>query len=508
MESQQAVPSPVSTGSGGVTFEHKVQTEFLCLMISRGVVRIRKFERRFEIEKIAFQTRYQHIETDDMVVTFKPKNGVSNKIFSQMKLTIRLGRNELFKSVLDGFWKDFNSGIFSKENDVFALIMGPPTNAGLFDTYNSLLDLARNSLNHLDFYKKISPFKKYMGVYNELCELLCEVNNNNSITDEETWIFLKTIYILSYDYNMDSISRDYTSIIRVLDYTKRRVEGLEEASSVWNNLFVMVCEGNFKAGDINSSFVFDKYPELKGWFDPQIIDINPIKSAMDNQRKIMIDNLDANTRLDSRTKSLLLSSIDEVYSQLEIMDIDTFKHFLNLYQHPRNNKYSSSFAGVDELFEILTYINCKIKNWSLNNNELANLKISTGARPKWVQLIYSTQKSTFPMVIMNLGLELYDNTPNNDYFKYRWIIENVNTDLDYENLCELCGIGQKFPFSRILSDFSYANRSSYFEDVPKDDNSFIDLGNIRVCCTKCLRKIRELKEQQLEDKLKEVLLID
>lgn len=508
MKKKQAVPSPVSTGSGGVTFEHKVQTEFIILMISKGITRINRFNTGFEIEKISFQTRYNNIKTDDMMLTFKPNNGSISRVFAQMKLTIRLGNNELFRSVLEGFWKDFNNTDFSKTNDVFALIMGVPTNKKTFDAYTEILGFSRSSLDFKEFKEKIIPFQKYTDIYDELFELLCDINNSIKVSEQEFFIFLKHIFILDYDYNIESTSRDYANIIGLLNNSKRRVAAAQDAESIWSKLYMMVCEENYRAGSIDSKAVFNKFPELKEWFIPQLIDTNPVIDALENQKKIMIFNLNSNKRLDHNTKKILLESIDEVYIHLKNIKIDKLKEFLNVYQHPRKDRKISLFSGIEELFEMLTYINCKIKNWSLINNELANFKINTEKGTKWIQLLYSTQKSTFPMVIMNLGLELYDRTPTNDYFKYRWIIENVNTDLEYENLCELCGIGNLFPFSKILSDFSYGDTSSYFEDVPNNHNSYKDLGNIKVCCTKCLRKVRELSEVDLESKLKEVLLLD
>ena len=61
--STSATPSPVSTGVGGTTFEHKVQTEFVCLMISGGKVRIKRFEEGYLIDSISFQARYRNVET-------------------------------------------------------------------------------------------------------------------------------------------------------------------------------------------------------------------------------------------------------------------------------------------------------------------------------------------------------------------------------------------------------------------------------------------------------------
>lgn len=61
------IPSPISTGAGGSTFEHSVQTEFVCLMIGSGKVPIKRFEAGYLIDYISFQTRYIGVETDDMV---------------------------------------------------------------------------------------------------------------------------------------------------------------------------------------------------------------------------------------------------------------------------------------------------------------------------------------------------------------------------------------------------------------------------------------------------------
>jgi hypothetical protein len=506
--SMSGVPSPVSTGAGGTTFEHKVQTEFVCIMLGGGKVCIDRFQEGYIIDNISFQTRYRHINTDDMLVTFKPINGISSRIFAQIKLTIMLTDNELFREVIKGFWNDFNSGIFNRENDVFAIIMGLPTNMSTYQDTLNLLDRARTSLNSNDFLLKVNANRNIQNVFN-LFKNAVENAKGTSANDNEMWNFLKCIYVISYDYNSDT-SQAQRNIIQFLDTVKRRVNGSESAWSVWNDLFALVAEVNFKAGVITRETVFNKYPSLRDWFDHSVIQINPVEYEIGRYKLNMKEMISSSAGIvDENIRTLLLESMEEVYSKLLEIDTDILKGFLKKYQYPRETNNNISFDGIGELFELLTYVNCRIKNWSLKSFETANLQLIERDKTGWVQLIYSTRKSTMPIIIIDLGTKLYGQTPDNNYFKHRWIIENANMDLDRENLCEMCGIGRDFPFSKVLTDFGKTRKIGIFEGVPKDENTYSGLGTIKICCAKCVRKLREMETAQaLQDKLLEVLIGD
>ncbi|MEH7272369.1 ABC-three component system protein, partial [Neobacillus vireti] len=72
-----------------------------------------------------------------------------------------------------------------------------------------------------------------------------------------------------------------------------------------------------------------------------------------------------------------------------------------------------------------------------------------------------------------------------------------------------CGIGYDFPFSKILIDYGKVRKIGVFDDVPKDENSYLDLGSIKICCAKCIRKLRESENVQiLQDSLRGVLIGD
>ncbi|MEH7272370.1 ABC-three component system protein, partial [Neobacillus vireti] len=426
--STSTTPSPVSTGAGGTTFEHKVQTEFVCLMISGGKARIERFEDGYLIDNISFQARYRNVETDDMVVTFKPKNGITSRIFAQMKLKIRLTNNTLFNEVIKGFWGDYNNvAVFNKVNDVFAIIMGEPTSMDIYNNTTYLLDRARRCIDHVDFLQKVTAYNNMTELFNTFKNAVEEAKGS-SVSDQELWGFLKGVYVISYDYNSD-VSRDKRNIIQFLDTAKRRVQGLESASSVWNNLLARVIDDNFKAGVINSDFVFEKYPSLIEWFDPNLTEINPIKHAIDKYKIGMEETILSETsNIDEGIKTLLIQSMEEVYTKLVSIDLDSIKKFLKMYQHPRGSDSNISYDGVGELYELLTYINCKIKNWSIQSYDIANLQLIEEGKSGWLQLIYSMRKNTFPMIIMDLGINLYEKTPYKNYFDHRWIIENANTD--------------------------------------------------------------------------------
>lgn len=502
-------PSPISTGAGGSTFEHSVQTEFICLMIGSGKVPINRFEAGYIIDHISFQARYKDVETDDMVVTFQPKDGSLNRIFAQMKTTIRLTDNSLFKEVIDGFWKDFNNpSVFNKNNDVFTIIMGLPTNYNTFNNASLLLDRARSSLDYQDFHSKVIAYDNMEQIFN-VFKSAVEGAKGEAPSQSEMWEFLRCIYILYYDYNNDA-SQSKRNILNFLDITKKRVQGMEESLSVWNNLFAMVAQNNFKAGILTPQSVFNKYPSLIEWFDQAAIPVNPVKVKIDEYKIGMSQTISSSASIvDEEIRILLLESMEDVYTKLVELDIDVIKGFLDRYHHPRESKPNLSVNGIGELFELLTYINCRVKNWSIQNFEVANLKLVEQDKSGWVQLIYSTNKFTFPMIILDLGMKLYNQTPYNNYFDNRWIIENANMDSDNENLCDICGLGKDYPFSKLLIDFGKTVKIDYFEDVPGNSNGYTGLGNVKICCAKCIRKVRESENvESLNDTLWGVLAGD
>ncbi|MBW3111595.1 hypothetical protein KYJ26_07125 [Bacillus sp. MCCB 382] len=499
--------SPIATGAGGTTFEHKVQTEFVCLMISGGKISINRFEDGYIIDNISFQTRYKNIQTDDMVLAFKPVHGNCSKIYAQMKFRIMLTNNELFRDVIKGFWTDFNSSEFNKITDVFAIVMGLPTNMTTYTHTINFLDRARVSLDSNDFQSRVNANNNMQNIY-VLFKEAVESANGTNVTNHELWVFIKCVYVISYDYNNDT-SHAQRNIIQFLETTKRRVRGLESGTDVWNKLFALVVDGNFKAGVVTSDTVFNKYPSLANWFDHNAIQINPIKMELDKYKPGMSEAISSSVGIKKEIKTLLLESMDEVYERLLNIEIDLMKEFLKKYQHPRENTNNLISEGIGELFEILTYVNCKIKNWSFKLLDQANLKLILQDKSGWLQLIYSTRKSTIPIILMDLGTKLYDQTPANNYFKYRWIIENANMDLDQENLCEICGNGQDFPFTKVITDFGKTTKIGYFENIKNDQNNYKELGNIKICCAKCIRKLREKNNiNELQDMLMEVLVGD
>lgn len=324
-----------------------------------------------------------------------------------MKTTIRLSNNSLFIEVIGGFWKDFTDlSIFNKNNNIFTIIMGLPTN---MDTYNNaclLLDRARVSLDQNDFQLKIKAYDNMEQIFNVFKDAV-EKAKGAASSEIEMWEFLKCIFILSYDYNNDA-SHHKRNIIQFLDMAKKRVQGLEEGASVWNNLFAMVADNNFKAGNLTPELVFNKYPSLNEWFDQAANPINPVKLKIDEYKIGMLKIINSSSSIvDEEIRTSLLESMEDVYTKLIKLDIDIVRDFLERYQHPREKKANLNVDGIGELFELLTYINFRVKNWSIQNHETANLKLIEQDKSRWVQLIYSTYKYTFPMIILDLGTQLY-----------------------------------------------------------------------------------------------------
>jgi hypothetical protein len=117
--------NPFSTGGGGYNFENNVQSAFVVLMLSGGVVPCLP---GLPIKQIILQGKYAGYDTDDFIVFVGSQDGKKRaKLLTQIKHSISFTKNNsVFKEVMQSAWSDFqNNKIFDHETDAIALITGP-----------------------------------------------------------------------------------------------------------------------------------------------------------------------------------------------------------------------------------------------------------------------------------------------------------------------------------------------------------------------------------------------
>ena len=205
---RKQLSSPASTGGLGIHFENRVQASFTILMLTEGYAPCLN---TWPIHKIKLQGRYQGYDTDDLIVyTKQPGTGREAKLLGQIKHKVSITKsNGEFGEVIQAAWNDYNNkDIFAINSDTIALICGP-LSATDTDAVRTLLRQAEHSENATDFLnrvelsrlsseqqrKKLEVFKHHLKV----------ANNDESLTDEQLFQFLKSYRLLIYDLDMKGV---------------------------------------------------------------------------------------------------------------------------------------------------------------------------------------------------------------------------------------------------------------------------------------------------------------
>src|SRR5689334_5858816 len=107
-------------GGGGTNFEQAVQTAFLTVLVIRGNAPCLPAN---EIIEVSFQNTSKGFETDDLLVVAKSALA-EHKLLMQIKHDISFTlKNEIFKQVIDAFWKDFNDAtVFDRTKDKLVVV--------------------------------------------------------------------------------------------------------------------------------------------------------------------------------------------------------------------------------------------------------------------------------------------------------------------------------------------------------------------------------------------------
>ena len=206
-KSGKELSAPFASGGGGLLFENQVQTVFVVLMLTGGVVPCLP---SWPIVKIKLQGRYAGYHTDDFIVFVEqPGSGNSAKLLAQIKHNVAISEGDsTFSEVIDAAWHDFkNADVFDPSTDALALICGP-LSAHDIENARVLLEWARTSETAKEFLDKVELTKfSSEAKRNKLQAFktqLKKANKGVDLTDDELWEFLKSFHILSYDLDVKS----------------------------------------------------------------------------------------------------------------------------------------------------------------------------------------------------------------------------------------------------------------------------------------------------------------
>ncbi|MBN1698232.1 MAG: hypothetical protein JW881_12020 [Spirochaetales bacterium] len=269
-ESKQ-ISNPFSTGGGGIYFETRVQSLFVALMLTGGFAPCLPC---CPITRIKLQGRFAGFNTDDMIVYMSDTSGKERKLLGQIKHTISITESEeVFREVIQAAWNDYsNPDIFTKNEDVFALITGPLSVTDINDT-RTILEWARASGNADEFFTKVKlarfsskQKKKKLDVFKLN---LKKANKEKDIPNEIIFDFLKHFNLIGYDLDIKS------GVTLSLLHSIIGQYSQDNAESIWTRIVDEVQSANKNAGTIT----MDMLPvELQNIFGKK--EINTIPSDL------------------------------------------------------------------------------------------------------------------------------------------------------------------------------------------------------------------------------------
>lgn len=257
--------SPYSTGGGGSSFEIQVQTAFVVLMLTGGVVPCLP---AWPIKKIKLQGRYAGYNTDDFIVFLQSQDGSKAKLLAQVKHTVNVTENDrTFGEAIKAAWLDFqNAEFFDPEVDVLALISGP-LSATDSENARTILDWARASETAKEFLVDKMELANFSSdpKRNKLQAFRAQIqkaNNGNDPGDERFWQFLKCYHLLGYD--LDIRSGVTLSLLKshIAQFTDNNTLGL------WGAISNEVGSFNQDAGTVTPETIS---PEIRAAFSERVL---------------------------------------------------------------------------------------------------------------------------------------------------------------------------------------------------------------------------------------------
>lgn len=260
------IASPASTGGLGVHFENRVQASFVVLMLANGFA---PGLPSLPIAKIQLQARRFGFHTDDIVVFVEDIGSRRHsKLLGQIKSSLRIiSSDEAFsKTILDA-WNDFNNKeLFNIETDVIALICGPLSATDTYDV-RALLQKARYSNSTDDFIMQVEAYSTGEGQRKKLDvfkSVLKKANDDEDLTDEQLWLFLKSFRLLIYDLDIEGV-------VMSLSKTIIGQQSDNDVNAIWAQIYEFVGWKSVNDGSISR----DSIPEeiLSKFIKKQVVSI-------------------------------------------------------------------------------------------------------------------------------------------------------------------------------------------------------------------------------------------
>ena len=245
--SGKQLSNPFSTGGGGGHFEAHVQASFVALMLTGGFAPCLPC---WPIKKIKLQGKFAGYNTDDLIV-FVERSGSDQKckMLAQIRYSISITENNKeFGEVIRAAWNDFNNAsVFTRNNDVIALITGPLSVTDVNDVY-TILEWARHSEGAEEFVKNVDrtnfSSRSKRAKLQAFKTHLSNANGGEPVSNDILFDFMKHFHLLGYDLYLKA------GVALSLLHSLIGQYSQENAQALWSRLVDEVQSANKNAGTI------------------------------------------------------------------------------------------------------------------------------------------------------------------------------------------------------------------------------------------------------------------
>lgn len=280
MAQKNKLSNPFSTGGGGAHFEAHVQASFVALMLTGGHAPCLPC---WPIAEIKLQGKIDGFDTDDLVVVVENVTGKERrKLLGQIKHSIAMTQSSpMFGEVIQAAWNDFNNpDVFTKGNDVIALITGPLSTT---DTHNVKwsLNQARHTKSVDEFFRNVqqanfSPSKSAEKL-DVIRHHLKAANGGNDVSNHELYEFLKHLHLLGYD-----LGNEFGVVLSLLHSHISQFQQ-QNPQWVWSRIVDIVQTWNQDAGTITPSKLPDDL--LEAFKQKTVVEMPEVLKAAQEKSK-------------------------------------------------------------------------------------------------------------------------------------------------------------------------------------------------------------------------------
>ena len=242
MSVDEVISSPAATGDAGGHFEQHVDAFSLALLLVGATPPILT---NTSVVEVCFQTAHLGWKTDDILIVGETDAGVRRQLAGQVKRRFTVSAsNEDCRKTFKGFWDDFRARErFDASEDRLAIIVLHGT-ASLLESFNSLLEFARASVDAVDFNRRLTlegMISRKAKQQNEAIKTILTERNGSAPNDEDYWQFLQVVNVVSYDLNTSTAQTEAVAL-SLLAHTTTGVQDTNAgAKATWTSL--LECAG-------------------------------------------------------------------------------------------------------------------------------------------------------------------------------------------------------------------------------------------------------------------------